>query len=277
MLVLGGLLVVLDTTVINVAIGRLSQQLGASLPVIQWVLTGYTLALAAVAPATAWAVARLGAKRAYLLALAAFVTGSTLCGLAWDVQTLIAFRVLQGLGGGMLMPVVMTIALRAARPASRGRILAILGVPVLIGPVAGPVLGGWLLVVAVDLLRERAGRAARLRAGHSGPATGAGGPGAAAGRPRAAAALPASCRPGDALAQAGDGGVIVGADVLVPAVGGAGLVLAFLVRARLVAHPLVDIGQLRHKAMAPPRLPPTPRTGSWSPRWPLPAPVSARR
>ncbi|MGH3742568.1 MAG: MFS transporter, partial [Micromonosporaceae bacterium] len=140
-LVLGGLMVVLDVTVTNVAIGRLSQAMRAPLPVIQWVVTGYTLALATVVPTAASAVRRFGAKRVYLFALGLFMVGSVLTGLAWDVQALIAFRVLQGLGGGLVMPVGMTIALRAAKPSQRGRVMGILGIPGLIGPVLGPTLG----------------------------------------------------------------------------------------------------------------------------------------
>lgn len=144
-LVLGGLMVVLDTTIINVAVGYLAQAMDASLPVMQWVITGYTLALASVMPITAWAIGRLGGKRAYLIALALFVAGSLAAGLAWDVASLIAFRVLQGLGGGMIMPVAMTLALRAVPQGQRGRIMGILGIPVLVGPAIGPTLGGWLL------------------------------------------------------------------------------------------------------------------------------------
>jgi len=150
-LVLGAVLVVLDTTVMNVAIGPLSRSMDAALPVIQWVTTGYTLAMAAVMPVQAWAVERLGGPRLYYAAVGLFVTGSLLAGLAWNVETLIGARVVQGFGGGLVMPTVMTIALRAARPDTRGRIMAILGIPVLIGPVLGPVLGGW----AIDALSWR--------------------------------------------------------------------------------------------------------------------------
>jgi EmrB/QacA subfamily drug resistance transporter len=144
-LVVGAVMVVLDTTVMNVAIGPLSQSMDASLPVIQWVATGYTLAMAAVMPIQAWAVGRLGAPRVYYAAVGLFVTGSLLAGAAWNVEALIGARVVQGLGGGLVMPTVMTIVLRAADPDTRGRIMAILGFPVLIGPVLGPVLGGWVI------------------------------------------------------------------------------------------------------------------------------------
>nr|WP_202447866.1 DHA2 family efflux MFS transporter permease subunit [Streptomyces sp. SID5468] len=143
--VVGSLMSVLDTTIVNVALAPLARDFAAPLTVIQWVATAYTLALATVVPATGWSVARFGTKRLYTLAICLFTAGSVLAGLAWDVRALIAFRVVQGLGGGLIMPVGMTMVVRAADKASMGRTMALLGIPVLIGPMAGPVLGGWLL------------------------------------------------------------------------------------------------------------------------------------
>ena len=114
-------------------------------PTIQWIVTGYTLALATVIPVTGWAADRFGTKRLYILAIVLFVGGSALCGAAWSAESLIAFRVLQGLGGGMLMPAGMTILTRAAGPQRVGRVMAIIGVPMLLGPILGPILGGWLV------------------------------------------------------------------------------------------------------------------------------------
>ena len=108
-------------------------------------MTGYTLALATVIPLTGWAADRFGTKRLYMLALVLFTAGSVLCAIAWNIEMLIAFRVLQGLGGGMLMPLGMTIMTRAAGPERIGRVMAVLGVPMLLGPIAGPILGGWLI------------------------------------------------------------------------------------------------------------------------------------
>ena len=117
---LGAIMSILDTTVINVAIDRLAIDFHASLTTIQWVVTGYTLALAAVIPLTGWAADRFGTKRIYLGSLALFMLGSALCAVAWSAGSLIAFRVLQGIGGGMIMPVVMTIMTRKAGPAADG-------------------------------------------------------------------------------------------------------------------------------------------------------------
>ncbi|NYI44767.1 EmrB/QacA subfamily drug resistance transporter [Nocardioides aromaticivorans] len=141
----GTVMIPLDVTVVAVALARLAEETGASLPVIQWVSTGYTLALATVIPAAAWAIARYGARSVFLTAIAVFTIGSALVATAWDAPSLIGFRILQGLGGGFVMPAAMTLALRSAPPAERGRVMSLLGLPILVGPVLGPPLGGWLL------------------------------------------------------------------------------------------------------------------------------------
>ena len=94
----GTVMIPLDVTVVAVALTRLSEETGASLPVIQWVSTGYTLAVAAGIPTAAWAIGRYGGRRVFLTALTVFTTGSLLVALSWDAPSLIAFRVLQGLG-----------------------------------------------------------------------------------------------------------------------------------------------------------------------------------
>jgi EmrB/QacA subfamily drug resistance transporter len=142
---LGAVMSILDITVVNVAINRLAIDFDASLTTIQWVVTGYTLAIAAVIPLTGWAADRFGTKRLYLTSLVLFVGGSILCGAAWSAGSLIGFRVLQGLGGGMIMPAVMTIMTKKAGPQRMGRVMGVLGVPMLIAPIAGPILGGWLV------------------------------------------------------------------------------------------------------------------------------------
>jgi EmrB/QacA subfamily drug resistance transporter len=142
---LGAIMSILDTTIVNVAINRLAIDFNASLTTIQWVVTGYTLSLAAVIPASGWAADRFGTKRIYMFSLALFMLGSALCAVAWSADSLIAFRVLQGVGGGMIMPAVMTIMTKKAGPHRMGRVMGILGVPMLIAPIVGPILGGWLV------------------------------------------------------------------------------------------------------------------------------------
>jgi EmrB/QacA subfamily drug resistance transporter len=142
---LGAVMSLLDATVINVAIDRLAIDFNTSLTTIQWVVTGYTLALAAVIPVSGWAADRFGTKRIYIWSLALFMLGSILSGLAWSAGSLIAFRVLQGIGGGMIMPAVMTILTKKAGPHRMGRVMGVLGVPLLVAPILGPILGGWLV------------------------------------------------------------------------------------------------------------------------------------
>src|SRR5690606_33575501 len=115
---------------------------------VAWTMTGYTLALASVIPLTGWAADRFGTKRLYLLAIVLFTIGSVLCAIANSLEMLVAFRVVQGLGGGMLMPLGMTILTRAAGPDRVGRVMAVLGIPMLLGPICGPIVGGWLIEIA---------------------------------------------------------------------------------------------------------------------------------
>ena len=143
--VVGAIMAILDMTVVNVAIDHLTRELDAPLSTIQWVVTGYMLALATVIPLTGWAAHRFGTKRLYMLSIGLFMAGSALAGAAWSAESLIGFRVLQGLGGGMIMPAGMTILAQAAGPQRIGRVMAIVGVPMLLGPILGPILGGWLV------------------------------------------------------------------------------------------------------------------------------------
>lgn len=96
-------------------------------------------------PITGWASARFGTKRLYMISIGLFVIGSMLAGIAWSAESLIAFRVLQGLGGGMIMPAGMTILTQAAGPQRVGQVMSIVGVPMLLGPILGPILGGYLV------------------------------------------------------------------------------------------------------------------------------------
>jgi EmrB/QacA subfamily drug resistance transporter len=143
--VLGAVMSILDVTVVNVAINTLAREFDTDLATIQWVATGYTLALATVIPLSGWGADRFGTKRLYMGSIALFMIGSALAGLAWSAESIIFFRVLQGLGGGMIMPVGMTILTRTAGPARVGRVMSIVGVPMLLGPILGPILGGFLV------------------------------------------------------------------------------------------------------------------------------------
>lgn len=139
----------LDATIVNVGIDAVARDLGAPLSTVQWVMTGYLLAVSVVMPLSGWASERFGAKRMWLCAVALFIVGSALCGLAWSAPALIAFRVVQGIGGGLMQPIGQAMVAQAAGPARMGRIMAVTSVPVLFAPVLGPVLGG-LIVQGLD-------------------------------------------------------------------------------------------------------------------------------
>jgi len=143
--VLGTIMAILDTTIVAVALPTLAKDFHTSINTIQWVTTGYLLALAIVIPLSGWAVHRFGAKPVYIFSLAVFIIGSAMCGLAWSAETLIAFRVVQGFGGGMIMPVGQTIMARTAGPSKMNKVMALIGVPTLLGPILGPVIGGLIV------------------------------------------------------------------------------------------------------------------------------------
>jgi EmrB/QacA subfamily drug resistance transporter len=143
--VLGAIMSILDITVVSVALNTFQHVFHATSAQVAWTMTGYTLALASVIPLTGWAADRFGTKRLYLLAVTLFVAGSVLCATATSLEMLVSFRVVQGLGGGMLMPLGMTILTRAAGPARVGRVMAVLGIPMLLGPIFGPIVGGALI------------------------------------------------------------------------------------------------------------------------------------
>ncbi|RJO73643.1 DHA2 family efflux MFS transporter permease subunit [Nocardia panacis] len=143
--VLGSIMSILDISVVVIALPTFQDTFQTTTAVAAWTMTGYTLALATVIPLSGWVADRFGTKRPYMLAITLFVLGSALCSTAWNIESLIAFRVLQGFGGGLLMPLGMTIMTRAAGPQRIGRVMAVLGVPMLLGPISGPILGGWLI------------------------------------------------------------------------------------------------------------------------------------
>ncbi len=140
--VIGAIMSILDTTIVNVALETLRVDLDAPLSTIQWVSTGYLLALATAIPLTGWAAERFGPKRVWMTSVGGFVVTSGLCGLAWSAESLIGFRFLQGFAGGMIMPIGMITLAQAAGPNRMGRVMSVVGVPMLLAPVLGPVLGG---------------------------------------------------------------------------------------------------------------------------------------
>ncbi|MDQ3326929.1 MAG: multidrug efflux MFS transporter [Chloroflexota bacterium] len=149
---LGLFMAVLDNTIVNVSLTAMQRSLDADISTIQWVITAYFLAQAAVIPAAGYFSNRLGPKWVFIFALAVFTLGSLLCGLSPTIAgdrgggtLLIAFRVLQGIGGGMLFPLATSIAFGAFPPAERAASSAFVSIPVLLAPTLGPTMGGLLV------------------------------------------------------------------------------------------------------------------------------------
>src|ERR1700729_3416773 len=130
--VIGSFLSQLDATVVNVSLSSLAVELHSSLSAIQWVTSGYLLALALMLPLNGWMVDRIGAKALYFWFFSAFTLSSALCGMAWSADSLIAFRILQGMSGGLLAPMAQMMM---ARPAGKhmARIIGYAAMPVMLG------------------------------------------------------------------------------------------------------------------------------------------------
>lgn len=141
----GMMMVMLDSTAMNVAIPSLTQDFQVSFETLQWIITGYMLAMSVTIPLAGWFSDRVGAARAFIVTLILFIIGSLLCSLAQSADQLIIFRVIQGLGGGMIQPIGMAMVYQLAPPHKKGQIMGMLGIPMLLAPASGPILSGWLL------------------------------------------------------------------------------------------------------------------------------------
>ncbi|HEY5675201.1 MAG TPA: DHA2 family efflux MFS transporter permease subunit, partial [Myxococcales bacterium] len=142
------LIQVLDTTIVNVALPHMAGELGATTDQISWVLTSYLVSSAIVMPLTGYFADTLGRKRFLLVSIAGFVAASALCGIAQSLFQIVLFRLLQGVFGAALVPLSQAIMSDAYPPEERGKAMAIWGLGVMVGPVLGPTLGGWLTDVA---------------------------------------------------------------------------------------------------------------------------------
>ncbi len=144
----GAFMTFLDTNIVNIALPTILRDFHSNLVNGQLVVAFYVMALGVVIPLSGYLGERIGMKRLYMLTLAAFVVGSALCGIAWNIQSLIFFRVLQGLGGGFEQPLGMAIVFTMITPMERPKFLALLGLPTLIAPILGPTLGGYIVQYA---------------------------------------------------------------------------------------------------------------------------------
>jgi EmrB/QacA subfamily drug resistance transporter len=251
-LLLGMITTFLDTTIVTIAIDHLTTAFHATVAQVQWVSTAYLLAFVSVIPASGWAAERFGARRMWLIAIAVFLAASALCGLAWDLPALVVFRIVQGLGGGMVVPLSMTILTRAAGRERLQGAMVVVGFIGQLAPILGPVIGGailtgldwrWLFYVNVPIC------AAALVLG---PLLLPANPGHAGHRFDVVGFLLAT--PGVALvaygvsAAGGDGG-FARLDAWAPLAAGALLLAGFVAHAlRTSRAPLIDVRVFRRRA-----------------------------
>jgi EmrB/QacA subfamily drug resistance transporter len=160
-LIVGGIAAILDSTMVTLALHTLVVRLHSTDGTIQWVTTGYLLAMAVAIPITGWAESRWGGKRVWMAALVIFVLGSVLCALSWSDTSLICFRLLQGFGAGLIFPLMQTLGVRAAGGRASSNLIAAVSLPLALGPILGPVIGGvilnwlswrWLFLVNVPVI-----------------------------------------------------------------------------------------------------------------------------
>ena len=252
----GGIAVIFDSTIVSVALKQLGIHLHTTVGTIQWVSTGYLLAMFVAIPATGWLQARLGGKRLWLWSLGLFLLGSVLCAFSWNAPSLLAFRVVQGLGGGVMLPLMTTLVMQAARGQSLGRVMAVIALPISLGPILGPVIGGvilnyldwrWLFLVNVPICVIGAALGWRMLADDR-PAPGT--------RPSFDAVGFALLTPGVVglvygLTNVSKPGAFGRADVLVPVLLGLGLVGGFLAWALpRRGRALIDVRLMRHRPLA---------------------------
>ena len=254
-LVVGGLAVIFDSTIMSIALKTLALDLHVPVGTIQWVTTAYLLALGVAIPIVGWAQARLGGKKLWMIALTVFLVASVLCSLAWDAPSLILFRVLQGFGGGLMMPLMATLAIQQVPGgAGLGRLLAMVSLPAALGPILGPTIGGlilnfldwrWIFWVNVPFCLV-----GLLLAWRFVPADGP------RGRPvldvvGLVLVAPALVGVLFGLSNVSKDGAFSRADVWLPLVGGALLLGAFVVsQVRRPRVALIDVGLLRRRSVA---------------------------
>lgn len=256
-LIVGVMAPLLDSTMVTLALHTLVVRLHSSDGTIQWVTTGYLLAMAVAIPTTGWAEARWGGKRVWMFGLALFVLGSILSALSWSDSSLIGFRVLQGFATGLLMPLMQTLAVRVAGGRPSAGMMATITLPIALGPILGPVIGGvilnwlswrWLFLVNVPVIAAGLLLAWRLLP------TDHPGPGAKRARlDMVGLVLLAAALVGIllGLSQLSEDGGIDHAGVLVPLVAGTVLLGSFIAWASRPGdwHPVVDVRLLRLRSL----------------------------
>jgi EmrB/QacA subfamily drug resistance transporter len=251
--IVGMIMSILDTTIVNVALDTLGRDLHSPISQVQWVVTGYLLALAAVIPVSGWAARRWGARRVYMISLALFTAGSAACGLSNSITSLVVFRVLQGVGGGMIMPLAQLIMAQVAGPRRMGRVMGVVSMPAMLAPILGPVIGGvilqnlhwsWIFFVNVPIGAVALALGWRLLphtdSGEAGPLDLVG----LALLPAGGAALVFG------LSKIGSGASLISPGALGPVLAGLALGAAFIVHARRAERPLLDVRLYANRVFA---------------------------
>lgn len=251
-LVVGSIAPLLDSTMVNVAIKTLTIDLKSTVSVIQWVITGYMLAMGLAIPVSGWAVKRFGGKNVYLFSLVVFFAGSLLSSLSWNIESLIVFRLLQGVGAGLLVPTMQTILVQLSGSRSLGRLISVISIPSLLAPIIGPVLGGiivdalswrWIFyinipITAISLLLARRGLPSDKSLGSKQPLDIAG----------LLLLSPAFALLIYGIAQVSQYGGLNSSAVIIPLAAGLGLMAAFVVYAlRTKKEPVLDLRLLKIK------------------------------
>ena len=256
-LIVGGIAAIMDSTMVTLALHTLVVSLHSTDGTIQWVTTGYLLAMAVAIPVTGWAESRWGGQRAWMAALVVFVAGSVLCALSWSAASLIGFRVLQGFAAGLIFPLMQTLGVRAAGGRASSSLIAAVSLPLALGPILGPVIGGvilnwlswrWLFLVNVPVVAAGLALAWRLLPPDR--------PDPAAGRARLDVTGLALLAPALAgillgLSNLSEDGGIGHASVIVPMLAGIALLGAFAAWALCAGdrQPIVDIRLLRLRSL----------------------------
>jgi EmrB/QacA subfamily drug resistance transporter len=252
-LLTGAIPALLDTAIVNVAVDTIGRDLHTSVSTIQWVITGYLLSFAMVIPLSGWALARFGGRAVWMFSLALFLAGSVACGAAWNIGSLIAFRVVQGIGGGLMVPLLTTLLVQAAGGRQMGRLMSAVSLPIVVVPIFGPVVAGliisnvsWRWIFYVNVPICLAGLALAWRGLPSARPPG--------GRPRIDLVgllllPPALVALLYGLAQVSSQGGFGHREVVIPLGAGAVLLVAYAVHAlQTSATPMVDLRLFRSRA-----------------------------
>lgn len=254
--ILGTFMIQMDGTMVGVALNSLRDEFSVDVPTLQWVTTGYLLSMTMVIPVTGWAVDRFGARLMWMTALAVFGLASLACALSWSAPMLIVFRVVQGLGGGMLLPLGQTLLAQAAGPDKLGRVMGAIGLPTMLGVVLGPVAGGaivtdlgwrWIFLINIPICAAALIASARYmpREEDRGPV-------------RVRLDILGLCLLSPALAgivyglsQSGSLGSFDRAEVLIPLIAGGALLVGFIVHATTTRlEPLIDLHLLKARSFS---------------------------